>query len=416
MNKNKLSKKEINNLYEENIISKEQKLIFEEKYLSKNNENKLFMIFAILGVVFIAAGIISLIAYNWGKLNLTLRTLISLAPLMITQYFLYNTYIKKKSGVWEESSTLANSFSLVISFGLIAQTYQLNNDTIDLFFIASLCSIPMLYLFKSYYSLLFNSIIAFIGMWVGGWHLSLLGLFILPIYANDILKENNNHKLFKVIYLSFVLKFLANYVVTYDYHMLMLLVAMFAITCFSKTNIYKTIGKISLVSCLLFLSNFPFASEVEYLRMGYLKETIEISSWHIVIPIICILVGLAFYIFKSKKSDFIIMNIPLLAYAIFHLCVKVNTLPFMFVIISLLFDLAFVLVLVYYIVSNFKNREFGLLKLNVFILNLYVIIKIFNSELGLTLKGVFFIVMGIGFLVCNYLFSKHIKKVGEIYE
>ena len=61
-----------------------------DEYLKTRKErHNIFLIFALLGVVFIGAGVISLFAWNWSMFSRELKAVIGLNPLLAVQGWLW---------------------------------------------------------------------------------------------------------------------------------------------------------------------------------------------------------------------------------------------------------------------------------------------------------------------------------------
>ncbi len=84
-------------LLKANVITEETAQKIKDHY-SKNvdeSQNKLFMIFGILGAILSGLGIILILAHNWDDLSTTIKSIISFLPLLIGQLFCGYTVLKK---------------------------------------------------------------------------------------------------------------------------------------------------------------------------------------------------------------------------------------------------------------------------------------------------------------------------------
>lgn len=112
--------------------------------------NPVFVITGVLGALLVGAGIISVFAYNWDNLSRPMRIFFSFMPLLIAQgIFTYTFFRNRDSLAWREASSGFLMLMLLSSLSLIAQTYQLGGDVMDLILTWLILSIPLLYLLRS---------------------------------------------------------------------------------------------------------------------------------------------------------------------------------------------------------------------------------------------------------------------------
>uniref|UniRef100_UPI00374D3CBE DUF2157 domain-containing protein n=1 Tax=Flavobacterium sp. TaxID=239 RepID=UPI00374D3CBE len=88
---------ELQELLRASVISEEtaQKI---RDYYSKNgdeSQNKLFLVFGILGAILSGLGIILILAHNWDDLSNMTKSVISFLPLSIGQLFCSYSILKK---------------------------------------------------------------------------------------------------------------------------------------------------------------------------------------------------------------------------------------------------------------------------------------------------------------------------------
>ena len=83
--------KELPELIENKVISKEVALSIEQYYHSKQNNspNKLFMVFGVLGSILVGLGIILILAHNWDDFTRSTKTIFAFGfPIPNTIFFL----------------------------------------------------------------------------------------------------------------------------------------------------------------------------------------------------------------------------------------------------------------------------------------------------------------------------------------
>ena len=86
-----------------------------DEYLKTRKErHNIFLIFALLGVVFIGAGVISLFAWNWSMFSRELKAVIALIPLLAVQGCLWWKYRAGAAEIWIQSLSLALGLADVV--------------------------------------------------------------------------------------------------------------------------------------------------------------------------------------------------------------------------------------------------------------------------------------------------------------
>ena len=81
--------------------------IQDEYMISRKEHTNAFLIFALIGVVFIGAGVISMFAYNWSMFSREMKAFIAFLPLLGVQGLLFLKIRAQASDVWIQSLPLA---------------------------------------------------------------------------------------------------------------------------------------------------------------------------------------------------------------------------------------------------------------------------------------------------------------------
>ena len=146
---------ELPNLESEGIVTTEVSEKIKGYYgdLPVVDKSKLVLIlFSILGAISISAGVLSIIAHNWDTLPKILRLIISVIPLLISQFFSYKLLTRKK---YDEAIALYEVTSLFLittfyaAFALVTQIYHISNDLSTFLQVSILLTIPVLYIFNT---------------------------------------------------------------------------------------------------------------------------------------------------------------------------------------------------------------------------------------------------------------------------
>lgn len=116
--------------------------------IKKGNKSRIaLIIFGMLGALLVGAGIILLLAHNWDELSRGERTVLSLLPLLIGQLLAGWTILKKRESVaWREGTAIFVMLALGAAISLIGQTYHLSGDTAQFLLTWMLLSVSLVYL------------------------------------------------------------------------------------------------------------------------------------------------------------------------------------------------------------------------------------------------------------------------------
>ncbi len=106
-----------------------------------------FIVVGILGTLLISGGIILIFAYNWENLPKAWRTIFSFAPLVIAQIFYGYAYFKKRDSItWVEGASIFLMLMIAASIALVSQTYHISGTMENFLWIWLVLSIPLMYL------------------------------------------------------------------------------------------------------------------------------------------------------------------------------------------------------------------------------------------------------------------------------
>lgn len=108
------------------------------------------VICGVLGAALIGFGVILLLAHNWDHWSRATRMVMSFMPLLLTQVITLYVLVRQASSVaWRESAALAHMLSVAASIALIGQTYHLPGDLEAFLLSWMLLSLPLVYLLNA---------------------------------------------------------------------------------------------------------------------------------------------------------------------------------------------------------------------------------------------------------------------------
>lgn len=413
---------ELSALLKANVITEEtaQKI---KEYYNKNgdeNQNKLFMIFGILGAILSGLGIILILAHNWDDLSNTIKSILSFLPLIIGQLFCGYTILKKSENpIWYESSAVFLFFGIGASISLIAQVYNISGDLNSFIITWMLLSLPLVYLLRtSIVSLLY--IIGITYYCCNSNYFTypkeqiylfwLLFLGIIPHYYELITtKPQSNFTLFHNWFVAISLVISLGSVGEENEKLLYLgYMCLFTIYYFIgknsffenqklKFNSYQIIGKLG---TLIILFMYTFKSFWKYFYKNNLHENSLITSPEFIIASILTIIASILFYKKNNKTNFkdfgiieiiFLLNIPLLFMGEFAAIIA-NAIVLAIGVLEIKRGNQ---------LNNLKILNFGLL-----IITSLITCRFFDTDFSFIVRGILFISLGLGFFFTNYLMLK----------
>ena len=143
---------QINELKEAGVITPETALDINNYYESKQGESssRIMVVFSVLGSLLVGLGLILLFAHNWDLMGKTSKTIIAIAPLLITQVIGGYVILKKSESLgWREGIGSLIFICIGLSISLVGQIYNISGDLPEFIRTWMLLALPLLFLLRS---------------------------------------------------------------------------------------------------------------------------------------------------------------------------------------------------------------------------------------------------------------------------
>lgn len=417
--------KELPELIENKVISKEVALSIEQYYHSKQNNspNKLFMVFGVLGSILVGLGIILILAHNWDDFTRSTKTIFAFLPLLIGQFFVGFSILKKKSATWKEASGTFLFFAVGASISLVAQIYNIPGNMSSFLLTWILLCLPLIYLLKSNSIMILHLVFitwyvcsygySFMNYSNSPWlYLALLALS-LPHYW-QLLKHKLDANITSIINwlvpLSLIIT-LGTFVEHEEALGFLLYLLLF--------SLFYNIGKI------------PYFENQKLRRNGFLitgslgiviilliasfrwlwKDIIRIDSFQVqelymsaVLFLMSILTLVYLYLKHKVKSFNIFQFVFVIFTVLFFIGINNEMVPAILV-NMLIFALGVVTVKI-----GADKFHFGVLNYGLLIIAALVTCRFFDTDMSFVLRGLLFVGVGVGFFLTNYYMLKKQKS------
>ncbi len=422
--------KDLPELIKAEIISEETAVKIREYYAGKAQSapNRLMIIFGILGALLIGSGLILIIAHNWENMSWVTQTLIAFAPLLLGQGLcLYSLFKQWDSLVWRESSSTFLFFAIAICISLIGQIYNIPGTASSFLMTWMLLSFPLMYIMRSAMaSMLYLLGISYYGWltgywdWFNGeasnfWYWGLLALF-MPYYYRLMKNDPTNNFLnfqhwllggsiiLMVARLSgegWVLNF-----ITYT-SLFAVLYQIGQSPLIRATNGYLILGAIgSLV--MLFIGSFHnFWGDLFYNLMD-IKWTINAM----LLAGATTVVAIALFVWRYQQDQ---ANLELDPFNfIFILFIPTFFLGIYYPILATILCNALILAVgLLTIAEGAKSQHLGVLNFGLLIISVLIICRYFDVQISFFVRGLLFVLIGLGFFIANYRILQLKKSKSE---
>ncbi|WP_426095014.1 DUF2157 domain-containing protein [Flavobacterium sp. DSR2-3-3] len=390
----------------------------------KENYNRLFSVFGILGAILVGLGIILVFAHNWDTLSRLTRVVLSFLPLLIGQIFCGYSLLKKSaSTVWRETASVFVFFAIGASISLVAQVYNIPGD-INSFIIAwMLLSLPLVYLLQSsIVSLLYIAGITYYGcnsnyFTYPSTH-SFLHWFLLlgiaPYYYQLVkTKALSNFTLFHNWFISISIVICLGTIAHKNGHLLYLsYMSLFTIFYFIgktpffdqqklKNNSFLIVGKLGILYLLL-LYSFKWFWNKSFYKTDSILETL-LSIEFVTAFVLTVLAAFFFYK-KNSPTNFKEVSLFELSF-LMNILLLITGYEF-----SLAANALVLFIGIFEVKRGLKRNHMGLLNFGLLLITVLIMCRFFDTDLSFVLRGILFITIGLGFFLANYFILKKRNK------
>lgn len=385
----------------------------------------LMIILAVFGAALIGGGVILVLAHNWDDLSRTVRTVLSILPLLIAQGLTLYAFTKQSQSVaWRESTALFQALMVGAAISLVAQTYNISGDFQGFMRTWMLLALPLVYLTRSTLVALFYLgsfvIWSFSGLnhyqaerlWA--WQYWPLYLAVLPHYAMEFRRDPLSWASAALGYVSFAALALTSFVVLEGALSLWilfysgLLVALYALDGLALPEGgpigARPLAIIGRLGAAIFLFILSFRSIWPDL-IGRWRSFDGVTAgwwWKAGIPsglvVILAIIGGVLIWTRRAKTDRVLMVFPLVTLTAYFLSVRESD-----------YDVAAILMNAYGLIwgvstiaRGLKQARWGATNRGLILLSALILARFFDSEFSLIARGLAFVVLGVGCLTVNY--------------
>jgi uncharacterized membrane protein len=413
-------------LVEKGLLSGDQSTKISEYYAGqiRNRPNVALISFSIIGSVLLASGLILILAHNWSDLPRFVKTILSFSPLVVSQAIAAWVFLKKRDSIpWTEGIAAFAFLSIGATIALISQTYHIKGDLPSYLMTWMLLGLPLAYFFRSTTAGVFY--IAGITAWMvaQNWQTSnalpywLFLVGIIPLYfieykASSISRQTSLLGWFLAISFAFA-GFCAVEDIT-EWFRIIVLISLFlslyalGIILFPDSESmwkvpFHRAGILGLSALYIFLSYRGAWEHLSFGKVENLHGFLLITNNVISIGLVILAILLSVIACRKKLYPTFLFAAGLpLALLGFALAGNKDTHGFL----TILFNLYVFGTGVAYLVHGIRENAGKALNFGFLLIAAIVILRFFDSDLSFVIRGVFFVVLGAGFLSANLFIAK----------
>lgn len=427
MNKNFL--KELPELVRAQVISEDTGQKIAAYYSSKPNtsNSRLFIVFGILGALLVGMGILLIIAHNWDTLPRIAKLVIGFLPLFIGQIVCGYLVLKgSDSKSWREGCATFLFFAVAISISIVSQVYNIEGNFGQFLLLWMALAIPIVYVLKSSMaSLLFICGITWHACEVAYfnsqgnyaiWYWVLL-IAILPFYYMEYFRKDNKSNFFYFHSWLLCLSLTVCLGVFVDNHGELMMIAylslfsafviMSQLKTFATnrvlTNAYLVIGSLGIITLLLTLSFDWYWNELAGTSFQGLASGVELP---VALLLTCTAGLLLFIRFRTTSVNDV--NGKSFAFIFFIVLFFIGLSSPR--VSQLLVNLIILVFAVNTIRSGAKQNHLGILNYGLLIITALILCRFFDTDISFIIRGLLFIVVGVGFFAANFYMIQQRKK------
>ncbi|MEW6173700.1 MAG: DUF2157 domain-containing protein [Bacillota bacterium] len=420
-------------LTERNIISQESAQKLRRYYGDAeggSGRRIAFIIFGIIGATLIGAGIILILAHNWDYLSRSFRTFLALIPLVLAQ-ILAGWVIRRRaeSAAWREGAAAFQMFTVGASIALISQTYHISGGADNFLITWMLLSVPLIYLMRANLPAIFY--IAGITAWSFSagmghafyyWPLAALIVPHFVILRRENLFSNRLVVLSWVLALSLCMTVGSTMQGFLDAFGFLVYSGFFAILYLGGSLLYDRaqgwrqqpfvgVGAAGITVISFLLTNQGIWENIG----GFQHRINEVGAVNplltVGLPVVLVTLCLVAACVRRCQTGRVLLGIVPFLVLIGYIIAGTNETAMRenVIIPAVLFNMYFFILGVSTTVSGIRSGRLETVNAGMFLLAALILARFFDSDIGFVIRGIVFIIVGVGFLAANLVLLRRGK-------
>ena len=395
---------------------------YDAKEIQKSNP--LFTIFGILGSALVGLGIILILAHNWDDFSRATKTMFAFLPLIFGQCVAGYAILKKKSQAWKESSGTFLFFAVGASIALVSQVYNIPGDLSRFLLTWIVLGLPLIYVlnskavamlvigFSTYYACEYGYSFGYGN--TSPWLYFVLILGTIPFYITALKNrpKANTTGILNWLYTISLIVVLGAFIDS-NWSLGFLMYAMLfgffynmgKLPIFKnqqlRRNSFTVLGSLGTVILLLILSFNVVWEEIH-------QKLIVFNSQEMMMSLVLMVIALTLLVYTKigkRQSEFNMFQYVFIIFLIVFIVGSENAQ------LATVFTNIILLILgVFAIKIGADTSRFSVLNYGLLIISSTIICRFFDVDMSFVLRGILFVLVGLGFFSANYIMLKKQKE------
>jgi len=377
---------------------------------------------SIVGSTLIAGGIILLFNYNWDMFSKTTRIGIAFLPLVLGAALSVYTLVAGRAQAWREGAAVLTSAGTAVAIALLSQIYHTGGTLSEFMTLVLLLALPQIYIFDSValVTLYAAGLFLTLGGWCGPACLLTLGLLlagILPFAGWHLLREASPYRIWmRYLAMGFAVFALAAFGEKYSLGLILYTVcAVFLLASMRPQEGGERMLRnpwlpVSFFLLLVLLSIGTYEGGRMFNAHLYRKSPDEI--WYFWLAEGGFL--LAFVLLLVRDCFRKQMNFHRLMILVLVLAALLGTILNAYNVNNIYMRIVLIVYMGVFGVTLLMRgcRENNMLVFNSGLLmcGLLIGLRFFDADIGLPARAIGFIVLGLGFIGANVVFSRKLAR------
>jgi len=389
--------------------------------------NRQLLLFGILGALLVGIGLMFIIANQWEELPRSIKTACAFLLLIVPQLLCFYALLKKaNSVVWRESTALILFFAVGASISLVSQIYHINGEQSTFVLTWMLLIAPMIYILNSssvslaylFGLMSYSFSVRFDAPFPWGEQLYWLLLLVPAPRYLQLLKTYQEAPLHVLHHWAIpVILTLTIGTISHDFGVLLAPVYFTLFGIFylignlpyfnskgPELNGYRVVGAAGTIVTLVVMS---FKSNWEKLMEKEFETDLLIKSPEFLVNVLLVVLALSLLYREISKRGFSDLKWMELSWLLF---LPIFVLGCFSTLAVVLVNLSVLVVGVWLVREGARISNLRLLNAGMLVITSLLICRSFDIELSLLVKGILFVVVGIGFFAANWWILKKKKE------
>lgn len=413
---------------EQKLVEKEtiDKLKNYYEMKSENEQNKLGAVLSIFGSILIGLGILLVLAKNWGYFPRGQKIIITLLPFLLGSGLGMFVIKKELKGQLKEVAAIFSALGIFIAMMMHAQIYNILYEDWIIFLIIAILVLPLVYLYNSTLTLAMYLALITVAMFsadnIGLWAKVGIGIisigisipYVLKNYKKDLLSiETIWSNVFLAVAGFAVISSLAQSGVMLRELYITYFILLLTIDAFIYDEDITPLGMrpfaaLGAIGLYITLFIFTFNDFWEY------ADTKEVVGQYIIVLGIFLLIVILLITYLFYKDHF--SNKSLIVYILSAMLIVGFRITGLlekdtYIALPIIFNLFFIILSIRILKQGITLKNIIKINIGLFMTAAIIVARFFDSNISFLLKGVIFIICGIGCILTNvYFINKHKKE------